>query len=92
MAKKDTVALEDLMGMLFRSSLDELPLESTHGLWYMFANEEKGIRTTGSTNHSWLRLVGLKVIEKNGIPFDSAVEPIFFAYFSFRGATKLHSS
>jgi hypothetical protein len=77
MAKKDTVALQDLMGVLFRSSSDELPLKSTHGLWYVFANEEKGIRTKGSTNHSWLRLVGLKVIEKNGIPFDSAVEPIF---------------
>ena len=39
MPKKDTVALEDLMGMLFRSSSDELPLESTHGIWYVFANE-----------------------------------------------------
>ena len=77
MAKKDTVAPEDLMGLLFRSSSDELPFESTHGLWYVFANEEKGIRTKSSTNHSWLRLVGMKVIEKNGIPFDSAVEPIF---------------
>lgn len=80
MAKKDTVALEDLMGLLFRSSSDELPFENTRGLWYVFANEEKGIRTKGSTNHSWLRLVGMKVIEKNGIPFDPVVEPIFCAH------------
>lgn len=77
MSKKDTVALEDLLGLLFRSGSEEPPFERTHGLWYAFANEERGIRSKGSVSHSWLRLVGLKVIEKNGIPFDSAVEPIF---------------
>lgn len=77
MTKKDTVALEDLMGMLFRSSSEELPFETTHGLWYVFSNDEKGIRTQKNTNHSWLRIMGIKVIEKDGIPFDPAVEPIF---------------
>lgn len=77
MAKKDIISVQDLMGLLFRSSSEDLPFENTHGLWYVFGNEEKGIRSKGSANHSWLRLVGIKVIEKNGIPFDPAVEPIF---------------
>ena len=77
MTKKDSVALEDLMGLLFRSSSEDLPFENTHGLWYVFSNEEMGIRTRNSNNHSWLRIMGIKVMEKKGIPFDPAVEPIF---------------
>lgn len=77
MANKETVALQDLMSLLFRTGSDELPFESTHGFWYEFSNEEMGIRTRRSINHSWLRIMGIKVIEKDGIPFDSAVEPIF---------------
>jgi len=77
MSKKDVVALEDLMGLLFRNSSEELPFKNTHGLWYVFSNKEMGIGSKGSTNHSWLRILGIKIIEKNGIPFDPAVEPIF---------------
>ena len=77
MSNKETVALQDLMGLLFRTGSEELPFENTHGFWYEFSNLEMRIRSKGSTNHSWLRIMGIKVIEKNGVPFDSAVEPIF---------------
>lgn len=68
--------MQDLMGALFRTG-EDFPIEGTHGLWYAFSNTERGIRTNRNTNHSWLRLVGIKVIEKDGVLFDPAVEPIF---------------
>ena len=77
MSKKKSVALEDLMGVLFRTNPEELLLDNTYGLWYVLSNEEMGIRTRSSTNHTWLRMMGVRVIEKDGIPFDPVVEPIF---------------
>ena len=77
MTKKNTIALQDLMGVLFRGNPEDQRLENTHGLWYVLSNTEMGIQTRNSTNHTWLRLIGIKVIEKDGIPFDPVVEPVF---------------
>jgi hypothetical protein len=77
MMKKNTVALQDLMGVLFRGNPEDQRLENTHGLWYVLSNTEMGIQTRNNTNHTWLRLMGIKVVEKDGIPFDPVVEPVF---------------
>jgi hypothetical protein len=77
MSKKVSFSQQDLRRLLSPNNGEVFPFENARGLWYVFANQEKGIRSKASTNHSWLRLVGLKVIEKQGVPFDPVVEPIF---------------
>lgn len=77
MANSYLTDLTDLMGAFFRTGPQDFPLADTHGLWYVFSNVEMVIRSTNSTNHSWLRIMGIKVVEKNGIPFDPNVEPLF---------------
>jgi hypothetical protein len=77
MGKKETFSQHDLLRLLSPNNGENFPFENATGLWYAFSNEEKGIKSKSSVSHSWLRLIGLKVIEKDGIPFDPLVEPIF---------------
>jgi hypothetical protein len=77
MGKNSSFSQHDLLRLLSPNNGENFVFENARGLWYVFANSEKGIRSKGSVSHSWLRLVGVKVIGKNGIPFDPVVEPIF---------------
>ena len=70
MTNKNSVALQDLMGVLFRTKPEDLLLDNTYGLWYVLSNNEMGIRTRNSTSHVWLRIMGVKVVEKDGIILD----------------------
>ena len=77
MPRQATVALEDLMGAMFRTSPEDFPFEETYGLWYVFLNSQRGMKTSRNTDHRWFRIAGIKVLGKGSVEFDSAVEPIF---------------
>ena len=77
MAEKSSINPADLLHILFRSSDKELPFDEIFGEWYVFLNHERGIATTRNKDHRWLRICGIRISSKNGVQFDSEVEPIF---------------
>lgn len=77
MSKTNSVRVEDLMGILFRSNTEDFPFEKTFGKWYAFLNSERGIGTSKNSDHRWLRIAGIKLVGKGKVKFDASVEPIF---------------